>query len=122
MPVGQKPATESVEPNQLIDAARVREQLQRLVAHPLFANSKRSVFSLGGAQGRVQSKISMDGKSGYRSLTLVRVVWASPARGAAPFCNRAEFETGAAAEESPCICIDTFVDRMALVFWSAPAA
>lgn len=41
MPVGQKSAVESAEPNTVPDAARVREQLERLLAHPLFANSKR---------------------------------------------------------------------------------
>jgi hypothetical protein len=41
MPVGQKSALDRPDPNLLIDAARIREQLQRLTAHPLFSNSKR---------------------------------------------------------------------------------
>lgn len=41
MPVGQKSALDGPDPDLLIDAARIREQLQRLVAHPLFSNSKR---------------------------------------------------------------------------------
>ena len=41
MPVGQKSAAESAEPNPFMDAARIREQLDRLLTHPLFANSKR---------------------------------------------------------------------------------
>ena len=41
MPAGQKSAAELVEPRPQIEPTRVREQLQRLLAHPLFANSKR---------------------------------------------------------------------------------
>lgn len=41
MPAGQKSAAELMEPRPQIEPARVREQLQRLLAHPLFANSKR---------------------------------------------------------------------------------
>jgi len=41
MPVGQKTATELAEPWSQLDAGQVREQLQRLLGHPLFANSKR---------------------------------------------------------------------------------
>jgi hypothetical protein len=41
MPVGQKSALDGPDPTLLIDAARIREQLQKLIAHPLFANSKR---------------------------------------------------------------------------------
>lgn len=41
MAPGQKSATEFAEPGQQVESARIREQLQRLVAHPLFANSKR---------------------------------------------------------------------------------
>jgi len=41
MAPGQKSATELAEPVPQLEGARVREQLQRLLAHPLFANSKR---------------------------------------------------------------------------------
>ena len=41
MPSGQKSTSELEESRALIDAPRIREQLQRLLAHPLFANSKR---------------------------------------------------------------------------------
>ena len=41
MPVAPRPAQEAVDPSTLIDAPRIREQLERLLAHPLFANSKR---------------------------------------------------------------------------------
>ena len=41
MPVGQKTATELEEPRPQLDAGQVREQLRRLLGHPLFANSKR---------------------------------------------------------------------------------
>jgi hypothetical protein len=41
MPPGPRSLMEAVESSPLIEAARIREQLQRVVAHPLFANSKR---------------------------------------------------------------------------------
>jgi hypothetical protein len=41
MPVAPKPVQEAADAGALIDAPRIREQLERLVAHPLFANSKR---------------------------------------------------------------------------------
>ncbi|HUY95930.1 MAG TPA: hypothetical protein VMU71_11550, partial [Terracidiphilus sp.] len=41
MPVGQKSGIELLEIVPVTDAARIREQLNRLLAHPLFANSKR---------------------------------------------------------------------------------
>jgi hypothetical protein len=41
MPVGTKSALELAQPTQSADAAAVREQLERLLAHPLFSNSKR---------------------------------------------------------------------------------
>jgi len=41
MPAGQRSATDIAEPRPEIQTARIREQLQRLVCHPLFANSKR---------------------------------------------------------------------------------
>ncbi|MFP5236215.1 MAG: hypothetical protein ACLGSD_09945 [Acidobacteriota bacterium] len=41
MPPGQRSVIEQVEAGPLIEAARIREQLQRVLAHPLFANSKR---------------------------------------------------------------------------------
>ncbi len=41
MPPGQKTAAEIAEGNSVLDAARIREQLERLLAHPLFSNSKR---------------------------------------------------------------------------------
>jgi hypothetical protein len=40
MPVAPKPPQE-IESNPLIEAQRIREQLERLLVHPLFANSKR---------------------------------------------------------------------------------
>lgn len=41
MPVVPKPVPETSDASSLIDAPRIREQLERLLAHPLFANSKR---------------------------------------------------------------------------------
>jgi len=41
MPVAPKSAQETVESSPLVEAPKVREQLERLLAHPLFANSKR---------------------------------------------------------------------------------
>ena len=41
MPPGQRAVTEQDEVGPLIEAARIREQLQRVLGHPLFANSKR---------------------------------------------------------------------------------
>ena len=41
MPVAPKPAQEAIDAGTLIDAPRIREQLEKLLAHPLFANSKR---------------------------------------------------------------------------------
>src|SRR3974390_2939483 len=41
MPVAPKPVPETTDASPLIDAPRIREQLERLLAHPLFANSKR---------------------------------------------------------------------------------
>ncbi len=41
MPAVTKPSQENLESAPLIEASRIREQLERLVAHPLFANSKR---------------------------------------------------------------------------------
>src|SRR3954447_18932265 len=41
MPVAPKSPQEALEPSSLVDAPKVREQLDRLIAHPLFANSKR---------------------------------------------------------------------------------
>lgn len=41
MPVAPKPVQETVEGGPLIDAPNIREQLERLLVHPLFANSKR---------------------------------------------------------------------------------
>lgn len=41
MPVPPKPVEETVEAGTLTDAPRIREQLERLLVHPLFANSKR---------------------------------------------------------------------------------
>jgi len=41
MPLAPKSAPETVQVDTVPDAAQVREQLQRLIAHPLFANSKR---------------------------------------------------------------------------------
>jgi len=41
MPVAPKSPQETLETSPLTDAPKVREQLERLLAHPLFANSKR---------------------------------------------------------------------------------
>jgi len=41
MPVAQKSGIELLEITPVADAARIREQLNRLLVHPLFANSKR---------------------------------------------------------------------------------
>ncbi len=41
MPVAPKSSQEAVETGFLVDAPKIREQLERLLAHPLFANSKR---------------------------------------------------------------------------------
>lgn len=41
MPPGQRAVMDAAESSPLIEAARIREQLQRVLAHPLFANSKR---------------------------------------------------------------------------------
>jgi len=41
MPVAPKSVPEAVESNPLFDASKVREQMERLLGHPLFANSKR---------------------------------------------------------------------------------
>jgi hypothetical protein len=41
MPVAPKSTSEGVESNFVIEAPKVREQLERLLSHPLFANSKR---------------------------------------------------------------------------------
>src|SRR5438045_6824491 len=41
MPVAPKSPQEPVETSSLVDAPKIREQLERLLAHPLFANSKR---------------------------------------------------------------------------------
>ncbi len=41
MPVGAKPVPESAQPVSAPEAIAIREQLERLLAHPLFANSKR---------------------------------------------------------------------------------
>ena len=41
MPVAPKVDQEMLEPGSLVDAPKVREQLERLLVHPLFANSKR---------------------------------------------------------------------------------
>jgi hypothetical protein len=41
VPAWQKPGTEVAESSLVTDAARIREQLERLLVHPLFANSKR---------------------------------------------------------------------------------
>src|SRR3954463_8537250 len=40
-PVASKTAQDTGEATPLIDAPKVREQLERLLTHPLFANSKR---------------------------------------------------------------------------------
>ncbi len=47
MPVAPKSPQETVESTPLFDAPKVREQLERLLAHPLFANSKRYPALLG---------------------------------------------------------------------------
>ena len=47
MPVAPKGSQEMIEAGPLIDAPRVREQLERLLTHPLFANSKRYPALLG---------------------------------------------------------------------------
>src|SRR5664279_4177940 len=41
MLVGSKSPQESTDPNPATEAPRIREQLSRLLVHPLFANSKR---------------------------------------------------------------------------------
>jgi hypothetical protein len=41
MLVGSKSPQESTDPNPVTEAPRIREQLSRLLVHPLFANSKR---------------------------------------------------------------------------------
>lgn len=41
MPIGQKSAIDLADAKPVIETPRVREQLERLLAHPLFANSKR---------------------------------------------------------------------------------
>jgi hypothetical protein len=41
MPAGQKSASDLTESKPLIETPRIREQLERLLAHPLFSNSKR---------------------------------------------------------------------------------
>lgn len=41
MPAGQRSGAELLEYTPVTEAARIREQLDRLLAHPLFANSKR---------------------------------------------------------------------------------
>jgi hypothetical protein len=47
MPVAPKSSQEATETSSLIDAPKIREQLERLVSHPLFANSKRYPALLG---------------------------------------------------------------------------
>ena len=47
MPVGQKVGPDIAESNLATDPSRIREQLQRLLTHPLFANSKRYPVLLG---------------------------------------------------------------------------
>ena len=47
MPVAPKGSQEIIETSSLIDAPKVREQLEKLLAHPLFANSKRYPALLG---------------------------------------------------------------------------
>ena len=47
MPVAPKALQETAENGLVIDAPKVREQLERLLAHPLFANSKRYPALLG---------------------------------------------------------------------------
>lgn len=41
MPTGTRSGAELLEITQVTDASRIREQLERLLAHPLFANSRR---------------------------------------------------------------------------------
>lgn len=41
MPVAPRTPEETLEPGLLADAPKIREQLERLLVHPLFANSKR---------------------------------------------------------------------------------
>jgi hypothetical protein len=41
MPLGVKPLQDPAQPTAAPEAASIREQLERLLAHPLFANSKR---------------------------------------------------------------------------------
>jgi hypothetical protein len=41
MPVGTKSVQEPAQPTASLDPAAIREQLERLLAHPLFSNSKR---------------------------------------------------------------------------------
>src|ERR1700757_4522321 len=41
MPVAHKSSQETIETSSLTDAPKVRQQLEPLLAHPLFANSKR---------------------------------------------------------------------------------
>jgi hypothetical protein len=41
MPLGTKSVQEPAQPSPALDAAAIREQLERLLAHPLFSNSKR---------------------------------------------------------------------------------
>lgn len=41
MPVAPRSPEEALEPSLLADAPKIREQLERLLVHPLFANSKR---------------------------------------------------------------------------------
>src|SRR6201994_3296697 len=41
MPIAPRSDQETSEAGPLIDAPRIREQLERLLVHPLFANSKR---------------------------------------------------------------------------------
>lgn len=47
MPVAPRTPEETVDTSPLADAAKIREQLERLLAHPLFANSKRYPALLG---------------------------------------------------------------------------
>jgi hypothetical protein len=49
MPVSSKGPQETIEATPLMDAPKVREQLERLLSHPLFANSKRYPALLGYA-------------------------------------------------------------------------
>src|ERR1700730_8657637 len=49
MPAGQKSAIEFAESKPLIETPRIREQLERLLVHPLFANSKRYPALLANA-------------------------------------------------------------------------